>query len=343
MKKIIVTGGSGFIGSHLIDFLLKKKYFVINIDKTGYSSNPYNVKKFKNKRNYLFFKADINNRKVILNILKKFRPNGVFNLAAETHVDRSIDNPKNFITSNIFGVYNLMEAIRNYQKNSKKKIKLLHISTDEVYGDIPKKKSADENFNYNPSSPYSASKAGADQLIRAYSRTFGLKTLIANPCNNYGPNQFPEKFIPKMIFNIINKKPLPLYGSGKNIREWIYVEDTCVALLKIFAKGKIGESYNIGTGIRVSNIAIIKMIISIAKNIGINIGDKTKIQYVVDRPGHDKKYSLNSNKIKNKLNWKYKIKIKNGLKKTFLWYLNNSIYFKKISKANITKRFGLKI
>ena len=305
MKKIIVTGGSGFIGSHLIDFLLKKKYFVINIDKTGYSSNPYNVKKFKNKRNYLFFKADINNRKVILNILKKFRPNGVYNLAAETHVDRSIDNPKNFITSNIFGVYNLMEAIRNYQKNSKKKIKLLHISTDEVYGDIPKKKSADENFNYNPSSPYSASKAGAD--------------------------------------HIINKKPLPLYGSGKNIREWIYVEDTCVALLKIFAKGKIGESYNIGTGIRVSNIAIIKMIISIAKNIGINIGDKTKIQYVVDRPGHDKKYSLNSYKIKNKLNWKYKIKIKNGLKKTFLWYLNNSIYFKKISKANITKRFGLKI
>tara|TARA_Y100000590_G_scaffold46971_1_gene49743 strand:- start:6826 stop:7857 length:1032 start_codon:yes stop_codon:yes gene_type:complete len=343
MKKIIVTGGSGFIGSNLIEFLLSKKYFVINIDKSSYSANPYNVKKFKKNNNYLFFKLDINQRKKVLNILKKYKPIGIFNLAAETHVDRSIDNPKNFINSNIFGVHNLMEAMRDFKKKSGQKIKLLHVSTDEVYGDISKNSSANENFNYNPSSPYSASKAGADQLIKAYTRTYDLNTLIANPCNNYGPNQFPEKFIPKIIFNILNNKPLPLYGAGKNIREWIYVEDTCEALLKIFLRGKIGENYNIGTGIKISNIKLVKIILSIAKRSGIDVGKKTKVQFVIDRPGHDKKYALNSNKIKNKLKWKHKVKIISGLTRTFKWYLKNSNYFKKISKINITKRFGIKI
>ena len=323
MKKIIVTGGSGFIGSNLIEFLLSKKYFVINVDKSSYSANPYNVKKFKKNRNYLFCKLDINRRKKILSLLKKHKPIGIFNLAAETHVDRSIDNPRNFITSNIFGVYNLMESIRDFQRKNKKKIKLLHVSTDEVYGDIAKNISANESFNYNPSSPYSASKAGADQLIKAYTRTYGLSNLIANPCNNYGPNQFPEKFIPKMIFNILNNRPLPLYGLGKNIREWIYVEDTCKGLLKIFLRGKIGENYNIGTGTKISNIKLVKMILTIAKEKEVCIGKKTKIQFVIDRPGHDKKYALNSNKIKKKLKWKHKISIKNGLKKTFEWYLKN--------------------
>ncbi len=343
MKKIIVTGGSGFIGSNLIQLLLKKKYFVINIDKSSYSANPYNIKDFKKNKNYLFFKIDINKKDKIYKILKKYKPIGIFNLAAETHVDRSIDNAQNFIRSNIFGVYNLLESIRKLEKKTKNKLKFLQVSTDEVYGDIPKNKKSNENYNYNPSSPYSASKASADQLVRSYGRTYGLKVLIANPCNNYGPNQFPEKFIPKMIFNILNKKPLPVYGKGKNVREWIYVKDNCEALLRIFLRGKVGENYNIGTGIRLKNIEIISKILSIAKKNKIEISKKSKIQFVIDRPGHDERYALNSNKIKKKINWKNKTSFTKGLLNTIDWYSKNLGFFKKISKKNITKRLGLNI
>jgi len=204
MKKFVVTGGSGFIGSNLVKFLLKKNYFVINIDKLSYSSNPYNLKKILKNKNYRFFKNDINNRSNIFKILNKYKPDGIFNLAAETHVDRSIDDPSNFIKSNILGVYNLLETLIKYSKKNKKKIKLVHISTDEVYGDIKKNKRSDENFPYEPSSPYSASKASADLLIKSYVRTYKLPVVISNCCNNYGPNQFPEKLIPKLIYNIIN-------------------------------------------------------------------------------------------------------------------------------------------
>ena len=343
MKKIIVTGGSGFIGSNLIQLLLKKKYFVINIDKSNYSANPYNVRKFKKNKNYLFFKLDINKREKIFKILKKHRPIGIFNLAAETHVDRSIDNAENFLKSNVFGIYNLLEVLRKLKKNRKKQIKLLHVSTDEVYGDLEKNKFAKENTAYNPSSPYSASKASADQLVKAYTRTYGLKTVIANPCNNYGPNQFPEKFIPKIIFNILNNRPLPLYGNGKNVREWIFVKDNCKALLKIFLKGKIGQNYNIGTGIQLKNIEILNKILTIAKKNKIKIGNKNKIQFVADRPGHDKRYAVNSNKIKCEIKWKNKTSISSGLLQTFIWYSKNLNFFKKISRKNITKRFGLKV
>ena len=343
MKKIIVTGGSGFIGSNLIQFLLKKKYFVINIDKSSYSANPYNVKKFKKNKNYLFFKLDINRGERIFKILKKYRPIGIFNLAAETHVDRSIDNAENFLKSNVLGVYNLLEVLRKLKKNRKKQIKLLHVSTDEVYGDLEKNKFAKENTAYNPSSPYSASKASADQLVKAYTRTYGLKTVIANPCNNYGPNQFPEKFIPKIIFNILNNRPLPLYGNGKNVREWIFVKDNCEALLKIFLKGKVGQNYNIGTGIQLKNIEILNKILTIAKKNKIKISNKNKIQFVTDRPGHDKRYAVNSNKIKREIKWKNKTSISSGLLQTFMWYSKNLNFFKKISRKNITKRFGLKV
>ncbi len=343
MKKIIVTGGSGFIGSNLVQLLLKKKYFVINIDKSSYSANPYNVKEFKKNKNYLFFKLDINKKKKIFKILKKYRPIGIFNLAAETHVDRSIDSPENFLKSNVFGVYNLLEVLRKLKKNRKKQIKLLHVSTDEVYGDLERNKFANENTVYNPSSPYSASKASADQLIKAYTRTYGLKTVIANPCNNYGPNQFPEKFIPKIIFNILNNRPLPLYGNGKNVREWIFVKDNCEALLKIFLKGKIGQNYNIGTGVQLKNIEILNKILTIAKKNKIKISNKNKIQFVADRPGHDKRYAVNSNKIKREMKWKNKTSISSGLLQTFIWYSKNLNFFKKISRKNITKRFGLKV
>ena len=203
MKKVIVTGGSGFIGSNLVKFLLKKKYFVINIDNSSYSANPYNLIEIKKNRSYKYYKLDINNKDKIFKIFKKYKPIGIFNLAAETHVDRSIDNPKSFINSNILGVFNLLESIRKYLKNSNNKIKLIHISTDEVFGDINKGKRSNEKFPYNPSSPYSASKASADHLIKSYIRTFKIPGIISNCCNNYGPNQFPEKFIPKLIYNII--------------------------------------------------------------------------------------------------------------------------------------------
>ncbi len=343
MRKIVVTGGQGFIGSNLIELLLKKKYFVINIDKSSYSANPYNVRNFRNNKNYVFYKLDINNRKKVFNILKKFKPTGIFNLAAETHVDRSIDNPHSFLKTNIFGVFNLLEAVNLFNKNSRKKIKLVHVSTDEVYGDIKKNIQVNENYNYNPSSPYSASKAAADQLIKSYNRTYGSNVIIANSCNNYGPNQLPEKFIPKIIFNIIQNKSIPLYGKGTNIREWIYVRDNCEALLKIFKKGKIGKNYNVGTGIRVKNLEIIKLILRIAKKNKLNIKKKVKIKFVKDRPGHDKRYAINSNKIKKELKWKHKISLIQGLDKTFDWYLNNKNYFKQVSKSNINKRFGLKI
>ena len=341
MKKVIVTGGLGFIGSNLIEYLIGKNYFVINIDKSSYSANPYNLKHFKKKK-YAFYKIDIGNKKKLYQILKKYRPIGIFNLAAETHVDRSIDDSKNFIKSNIIGVYNILEVLRKIKKEKRINIKLLHVSTDEVYGDLKSSQNASESFNYNPSSPYSASKASADQLIKAYIRTYGIKSTIVNSCNNYGPNQFPEKFIPKIIFNLLNNKSIPVYGKGNNLREWIYVKDNCEALYKIFKKGKIGENYNVGSGIRLRNIDLVKLILSIAKKNNISVKNKNKILYVKDRPGHDKRYALNSNKIKKKLGWKHKTSLKKGLSHTIEWYLKNKKFFDKISNRDFTKRLGLK-
>ena len=342
MKKFVVTGGSGFIGSNLVKFLLNKNYFVINVDKLSYSANPYNLKEVSRNKNYIFFKQDINNKNEILKILNRFKPIGIFNLAEETHVDRSIDNPKNFIKSNILGVYNLLTAVNKYLKKNKKKIKLIHISTDEVYGDIKMGKKANEKFSYDPSSPYSASKASSDHLVKSFVRTYKLPAIIANCCNNYGPNQFPEKLIPKLIYNIIKNKPLPIYGSGKNSREWIHVQDHCEALLKIFLRGKIGESYNVGSNQNIKNIDIAKKLLRILKNNSIIIGNKAKIIFVKDRPGHDFRYALDCKKIHKKLKWKSKMNLDVGLTDTFRWYLNNMDYFTSVSKKLYDKRLGLK-
>ena len=300
MKKFLVTGGSGFIGSNLVKFLLKKNYFVINIDKLSYSANPYNLKRIIKNKKYKFFKADIKDQVLIYNILSRFKPDGIFNLAAETHVDRSIDDPKNFINANILGVYNLIETLRKFSRKYKKKIKLIHISTDEVYGDIKKQKRSDEKSSYNPSSPYSASKASADHLVKSFVRTYKLPAIISNCCNNYGPNQFPEKLIPKLIYNILNNRPLPIYGGGKNSREWIHVNDHCEALLKIFNKGKIGECYNVGSNQNIENLEIAKKLLKISKKKLLKLNKKSKIKFVKDRPGHDFRYALNSKKILKK-------------------------------------------
>ena len=338
MKKIIVTGGLGFIGSNLIDLLLKKNFFVINIDKITYSSNFYNTKNFTKHKNYKFIKCDINNKK-ILQILQKFKPSCLFNLAAETHVDRSIDDPSNFINSNINGVYNLLECFKKFHLNYKK-TRFIHISTDEVYGDVLKGRS-DENYAYKPSSPYAASKASSDHLVYSYVRTYNLPAIVTNCSNNYGPKQHPEKLIPKLIYNILNNKPLPIYGKGKNSREWIYVMDHCNALFEVYKKGKIGEFYNIGSNKNFNNIEICKSLLKISKKI-IKNKSNIKINFVKDRPGHDLRYALNSNKIKKKLKWVPKTSFEKGLVQTFLWYLNNKNYYKSLSKKDIIKRLGIK-
>ncbi len=341
MKTAIVTGGNGFIGSNLVNFLLNKKFFVLNIDKSKYSKTSYLIENF-NKKNYKFFKLDINNDK-IFEILRKYKPNVIFNLAAETHVDRSIEKPKDFIHSNINGTFNILEQLRKYKKLYSKNIRLVHISTDEVYGDLKKNERSTERDAYKPSSPYSASKAGSDHLIRSYVRTYGIDAVISNCCNNYGPGQFPEKLIPTLIFNILNNKPLPIYGKGKNSREWIYVEDHCNGLFSIYLRGKTGESYNIGTNNNITNLNLTKLLLSIIKKNNFDIGKKVKIKFVKDRPGHDLRYALNSKKIRKKLNWKPKTNFNSGLKKTFVWYSNNKKFFSIFSKSKFFKRIGLKV
>ena len=338
MQKIIVTGGLGFIGSNLIKLLIKKNYFVINIDKVSYASNFYNTKDYLKNKNYRFIKLDINNKPRLKKILSLHKPVALFNLAAETHVDRSIDGPEEFIKSNIVGVFNLLESFREYTKKNKR-AKLIHISTDEVYGDVLKGRSK-ETDSYKPSSPYAASKASSDHLVYSYVRTFKLNAIITNCSNNYGPNQHPEKLIPKLIYNIINNKALPLYGKGKNSREWIFVDDHCEALFRVFKSGSNGNFYNIGSNINSNNLDIAKQLINIAKK-KIKLGKNVKIKFIKDRPGHDVRYALDSKKILKKLKWKSKINLKNGLENTFNWYFENMKYYTTLKKKDITKRLGV--
>ena len=314
--KILVTGGLGFIGSNFIDYLVKnfKNISITNIDACFTGSNLKNQSRFKNLKNYLFVKGNINNQKIINDLVSK--NDMVVNFAAESHVDRSITNPKAFINSNINGTFSILESIRKYDK------RMIQISTDEVYGSL-KKDSANEDFPLNPSSPYSSSKAAADLLVKSYHTTYGCDVRITRCTNNYGPRQFPEKLIPKVIINAINNKPIPVYGTGKNVRDWLYVTDHCRAIQKVMDKGKAGEIYNIAGKNEISNNTIIKMILKIMnKPTGL-------MKYVRDRPGHDFRYSLDSTKIEKKLKWTPKYHFEDGIKETILWYLENKDSWKR--------------
>ena len=265
--------------------------------------------------------------------------NRIVNFAAESHVDRSIDSPKSFIDSNVIGTFNLLECFKKYYKKTLK-TKLIHISTDEVYGDILNGRSK-ETDSYKPSSPYSASKAASDHLVYSYVKTFKIPAIITNCSNNYGPRQHPEKLIPKLIYSILKNKNLPIYGKGKNSREWIFVDDHCDALIKISKNGKIGEFYNIGSNYNINNLQVVKKLLFFAKK-KINFGKNVKIKFVKDRPGHDMRYAINSDKLKKKLKWKPKVNFNKGIEKTFIWYFENQNYYSNLNKKDITKRIGIK-
>ena len=322
--KMLVTGGLGFIGSNFIINALKKfpKYEIINLDDELYGSNHSNLKNIKNSKNYKFVKGNICDGKILKKLVKKC--DLIVNFAAESHVDRSISNAKPFIDSNIVGVFNILEQIKNEKK------KLIQISTDEVFGSL-KKGSADEDYKLNPSSPYASSKASAELLVKSYETTFGCECIITRCTNNFGPRQFPEKLIPKTILLAYQNKKIPIYGSGKNIRDWIFVNDHCDAILKIISKGKNGESYNISGTNELDNITIVKKILKL-------MGKSTKnIDFVEDRPGHDFRYSLNASKIQKELDWSPSLNFDKSLKQTVDWYLENMTWVKNIPKGILVK------
>lgn len=321
MKKILVTGGLGFIGLNLIfDLLKSNKQIVLNLDKVSPYSNKINIK----NKNYIFHKIDISKKEKLYNSINSFKPDIIYHLAAESHVDRSIISAKDFIYSNIIGTYNLLEIV-NFLFNKKKlssNFRFIHVSTDEVYGSINSGK-FNENSNYKPNSPYSASKASSDLLVRSWVKTFKFPGIITNCSNNFGPFQNEEKLIPKMIKNILNKINIPIYGNGKNMRDWIFVEDHVAALRTIASKGKIGENYNIGGQNIKSNNEIVKIISKIMKNNYVNFDPINLVEYVEDRKGHDFRYAISNKKINSKLNWYPKYNFTDALKLTVNWYYKN--------------------
>ena len=339
--KIFITGGAGFIGSSLVKYIIKNTDdIVINIDKLTYSGNQDSLSKVESNKNYFFEKIDICNRESLRKVFLKYKPDALMHLAAESHVDRSIDDPSPFINTNIIGTYNLLEETRAYfkhlTKDQKKIFKFHHISTDEVFGDLTlKQEPFNESTPYAPSSPYSASKAGSDHLVRAWGRTYKLPVTITNCSNNYGPFQYPEKLIPLMIINALQGKKLPIYGNGTNIRDWLFVEDHVKGLVKVLKTGVPGQDYNIGGNNEMKNIEVVEQICNILNKLvedkPRNVDDfKDLIVFVDERPGHDLRYAINSTKIKNDLLWSPEETFESGLYKTVEWYLNNQAWWQKI-------------
>ncbi len=331
-KKILITGGAGFIGSHVVRLFVNKytDTDIYNLDKLSYAGNLENLKDIETKKNYHFIKGDITNANFINDLFKTHSFQGVVHLAAESHVDRSIKNPNEFVETNITGTVNLLNAFRKYKPQDA--TVFYHVSTDEVYGSLGKTGLFTETTPYDPKSPYSASKAASDHLVRAYGHTYGMSYIISNCSNNYGPNQFPEKLIPLVINNIKNMKPIPVYGKGDNVRDWLYVEDHAAAIELLYRKGEKQNTYNIGGNNEWTNIDLIKVICREAdKKLGREAGSSEKlITFVTDRAGHDKRYAIDASKIHNKLGWKPSVKFEQGIIKTLDWYLNNEDWLERV-------------
>ena len=344
-KTILVTGGAGFIGSALIRHIIKNTYHsVVNIDKLSYSGNLQSLESIESNKNYIFEQVDICDEKELNRIFKKNKPDIVMHLAAESHVDRSIDGPGDFIKTNIVGTYTLLEQSKNYwqslEGDKKNNFRFLHVSTDEVYGDLEGTTDFfSEETSYDPSSPYSATKASSDHLVRAWHRTYGLPVLITNCSNNYGPCQFPEKLIPHVILNALEGKNLPIYGDGRQIRDWLYVDDHVLALMSVVLDGNVGETYNIGGSNEIQNIEVVKKICNILDKLISNklngiASFSELITYVKDRPGHDVRYAINANKINRDLGWKPEESFESGILKTVQWYLTNNDWCENIQNGS---------
>jgi dTDP-glucose 4,6-dehydratase len=345
--RIIITGGYGFIGSALIRHLLEEyqNISILNIDKLTYASNITSLRGFEANNNYHFVQADIADFNAISDSFNSFKPNGIINLAAETHVDRSIDDSKDFIKTNILGTYNLLEVSLKYFKQNNNDFLFHHVSTDEVYGDLsPTDEPFNEKTRYDPSSPYSSSKASSDHLVKAWHRTYGLPIVISNCSNNYGPFQAIEKLIPLTISNALKGKAISVYGDGSQIRDWLYVDDHVKAIMKIFNSGKIGETFNVGGNQEKKNLDVVNIICS---HLDLLINNKPKnidsfndlIKFVEDRPGHDYRYAINSNKLHSITGWRPEENFESGIKKTILWYIKNTKIFEK-NFNELTKRRG---
>lgn len=336
-KKVLITGGAGFIGSHVIRKIVKKypDYLIVNLDKLTYAGNLNNLNDIENYENYKFENIDINNVKAIDSVFKKYLFDSVIHLAAESHVDRSISNPDDFIITNILGTLNLLNACKDTWVNSENNC-FYHISTDEVYGSLGETGFFTESTSYDPRSPYSASKASSDHLVRTYGHTYSLPVKISNCSNNYGSHQFPEKLIPLIINNILNKKPLPIYGKGENVRDWLWVEDHANAIDLVFHKGKLGETYNIGGHNEWTNLDLVNLLCDIMDKKLLNkVGDSRKlITYVKDRAGHDLRYAIDATKIEKELGFKPSVNFQVGLEKTVDWYLDNKNWLDDITSGN---------
>ena len=336
--KLLVTGGAGFIGSAVVRLAINRGHTVLNIDKLTYAANLDNVKSVADSKQYAFEKVDIVDRHRIQDLLFSFRPDGIIHLAAESHVDRSIDGPGEFISTNVNGTYSLLEATRSYLSKTGTKtngFKFLHVSTDEVYGDLgPQDPAFTESTSYRPSSPYSASKAASDHLARAWQRTYDLPVIITNCSNNYGPFQYPEKLIPVVISKALEREPIPIYGSGENIRDWLYVNDHADALLTVIEKGAPGETYNIGGNSERTNLSLIEELCTLMSSV-LNDGFDYKglMSFVTDRPGHDRRYAINGDKIASELGWSPKTSLYDGLRETLNWYLSNQDWWRPVVSA----------